>query len=425
MLEDRTAPPVGENISDRLAAVWRIEGARVVATLAAMTRDVSLAEDLAHDACAEALRSWPREGVPHNPGAWLTAVGKRRAIDAWRRRDALDERYAMVAIELREQTSDEVELIGDGVLRLLFIACHPVLSSEAQCALALKLVGGLSSEQLARLLLVPVPTMQQRIVRAKRSLSAAGVPFEAPDPSEWKERLDGVLRVVYLVFTEGYAATDGQHWVRRELADEGVRLGRRLVAMLPREHEAHGLLALMELQSSRFTARVAADGSPVLLDDQDRSRWDHGAIRRGREALRRADSLGRGRGPYALQAAIAEQHAVASSIDTTDWAAIVLLYEVLGRLAPSPVVDLNRAVAVAMADGPAAALRIVNELAATSALPGSHLLPSVRGELLSRLGRTDEARVELTRAAELVGNAAQRSVLERKLRALDAEHPTR
>lgn len=425
MADDHAATPVGDEIARRLGAVWRIEGARVIATLAAMTRDVGLAEDCAQEACAEALRSWARDGVPENPGAWLTAVAKRRAIDAWRRRDALDERYASIAHDLREQGSDQVEPIGDAVLRLLFIACHPVLSTEAQCALALKLVGGLSSEQVARLFLVPVPTMQQRIVRAKRSLSAAGVPFEAPDPSEWKARLEGVLRVVYLVFTEGYAATDGEQWVRRELADEGVRLGRRLCAMLPREPEAHGLLALMELQSSRFAARVAADGSPVLLDNQDRSRWDHSAIRRGREALRRADAQGRGRGPYALQAAIAEQHAVASSVDTTDWSTIVVLYDVLGRVAPSPVVDLNRAVAVAMADSPDAALRIVDELVATNALPASYLIPSVRGELLARLGRNDEARVELTRAAELVGNAAQRGVLERKARALDAWHPNR
>ncbi|MFN4001542.1 RNA polymerase sigma factor [Microcella sp.] len=417
------AGPVSEAVARRLAAVWRIEGARVIATLASLTRDVGLAEDLAQEACAEALRSWQRDGVPANPGAWLTAVAKRRAIDAWRRQDALAERYARIASTLRESGDDELEPIGDSVLRLLFIACHPVLSTPAQCALALTLVGGLSTEQVARLFLVPIATMQQRIVRAKRSLSVAAVPFEAPDPQEWHDRLTGVLRVVYLIFTEGYAPASGTAPVHRELADEALRLGRRLVAMVPREPEAHGLLALMLLQASRFSARVAADGSPVLLADQDRARWDRQAILRGRAALRQVDVLGKGRGPYAVQAAIAEQHAIATSVEATDWDRIVLLYEVLGRLAPSPVVELNRAVAVSMTEGPAEALAIVDRLAADGALAHSHLLPSVRGELLARLERPDEARAEFARAIPLIGNAAQRTVLDGKLRALDPRHP--
>lgn len=423
MRDEPVAEPEGDAIARRLGAVWRIEGARVIATLTSLTGDVGLAEDLAQEACAEALRVWPRDGVPSNPGAWLTAVAKRRAIDAWRRQDALAERYARIAATVRESRDVELEPIGDAVLRLLFIACHPVLSTPAQCALALTLIGGLSTEQVARLFLVPVSTMQQRIVRAKRTLSAAAVPFAAPDPHEWHERLTGVLRVVYLIFTEGYAPAKGADPVQRELADEALRLGRRLVAMVPREPEAHGLLALMLLQASRFSARVALDGSPVLLADQDRGRWDRQAILRGRAALRRVDELGRGRGPYAVQAAIAEQHAIAPSVEATDWHRIVLLYEVLGRLAPSPVVELNRAVAVSMADGPADALAIVDRLEAQGSLANSPLLPSVRGELLARLGRTDEARIAFARAIPLVGNAAQRAVLERKVRALDPRHP--
>ncbi len=407
-----------DEVSRRLATIWRIEGARVVASVAAMTRDVALAEDVAQEACLEALSSWQREGVPQNPGAWLTAVAKRRAIDAWRRRQALDSRYAALATDLREGVDDDIDVIGDAVLRLLFVACHPVLPVESQCALALKLVGGLSSEQLARLFLVPVATMQQRVVRAKRALSAAAVPFEVPEAHEWRDRLAGVLRVVYLIFTEGYVATSGDRWLQRELADEAVRLGRRLSVMLPREPEVHGLLALMELQSSRFAARVGASGAPVLLDDQDRRRWDRAAISRGRAALARVDALGRGRGAYALQAAIAEQHAIASSVEATDWASIVVLYEVLGRVAPSPVVELNRAVAVSMAEGPATALRLVDALEATGALATSHLLPSVRGELLARLGRSAEALREFDRALAFVANDAQRSVLEQKVRAL-------
>jgi RNA polymerase sigma factor (sigma-70 family) len=399
-------------------AVWRIDGARVVATLARYTGDLGEAEDLAQEALAEALESWGGAGIPNNPGAWLTSVGKRRAIDTWRRRQKLDERYRLLANELEEGVDDVWEPIPDDVLRLVFTACHPVLSREAQLALTLRVVGSLTTEEIARLFLVPVATVQQRIVRAKKTLQAASVPFELPEPREWPDRLGAVLGVVYLLFTEGYAATSGEHWMRPELADEAVRLARVLARLLPREPEVHGLVALLELQRSRFAARTDASGAPVLLTDQDRRRWDRAQIRRGREALARCDALGRGRGPYALQAAIAECHAVAPSVESTDWERIVVLYEALGRIAPSPVVELNRAVAVAMATGPATALAIVDQLVEGGALRGSHLLPSVRGELLARLGRQDEARSELTTAASLAGNDRERQVLLDKLAAL-------
>ncbi|MFC3995602.1 RNA polymerase sigma factor [Nocardiopsis sediminis] len=399
-------------------AVWRIEGARVVATVARMVGDVGLAEDLAQDALADALVQWPESGVPRNAGAWLTAVAKRRAIDGWRRRERLDERYRAIARDLEEAAEDEWEPIGDDVLKLVFAACHPVLSREAQVALTLRVVGGLTAEEIARMFLVPVPTMQQRIVRAKKTLTAARVPFEVPEPHEWGGRLAGVLAVVYLVFTEGYAATSGDRWIRHDLADEALRLGRMVAALTPREPEAHGLVALMELQASRFAARTAPDGTPILLADQDRGRWDRGQITRGRAALARSDALGRGRGPYALQAAIAACHARAASVEETDWAEIVTLYEALEQLTKNPVVTLNRAVAVAQAVGPEAALRIVDTEIGPDGLRGGHLLPSVRGELLARLGRTDEARAELLRAAGLTGNERQRAVLLEKAAAL-------
>ncbi|MGA1838511.1 RNA polymerase sigma factor [Herbiconiux sp. 11R-BC] len=409
-------------VAATVAAVWRIEGARVVATVAAMTRDLGLAEDLAQEAVADALLQWPESGVPQNPGAWLTAVAKRKAIDAWRRRDRLDERYRAIAHDLAEHADDVWEPIDDDMLRLVFTACHPALSREGQVALTLKVVGGLTTEEIARLFLVPVATVQQRIVRAKKTLAAAHVPFEVPEPAEWKARLAPVLGVVYLVFTEGYAATTGDRWMRTELANEALRLGRVLAGLLPREPEVHGLLALMELQASRFAARVRDDGTPILLADQNRSRWDRAQIGRGRAALGAADAtaraLGRGRGSYALQAAIAECHAVAPNVDATDWAQIVLLYEALGRLAPNPVVELNRAVAVSMAVGPASALLIVDQLVTQDALRGSHLLPSVRGELLARLGRTEEARGEFARAVALAGNDRERAVLAAKADAL-------
>ncbi|CAN5491627.1 sigma-70 family RNA polymerase sigma factor [soil metagenome] len=399
-------------------AVWRIESARIVATLAKMTGDVGLAEDLAQEALVDALTQWPESGVPQNAGAWLTAVAKNKAIDGWRRRERLDERYRAIAHDLSETTEDEWQPIDDDVVRLVFTACHPVLSRESQVALTLRVVAGLTTEQIARLLLVPVATVQQRIVRAKKTLSAAHVPFEAPDPGEWTSRLGAVLGVVYLVFTEGYSATSGDRWIRTELANEAVRLGRVLVGLLPREPEVHGLLSLMELQASRFAARVAPDGSPILLTDQDRSRWDRAQIHRARAALERADALGRGRGNYALQAAIAECHAVAPSVEGTDWERIVLLYEALGRITPNPVVELNRAVAVSMSTGPANALRIVDRLASEGQLRGSYLLPSVRGELLARLGRTDEARTELITAADLAANERESAVLRTKAAAL-------
>jgi len=406
------------DVARRVDAIWRIEGARVVATLTRLTGDLGLAEDLAQDAVADALAQWPEAGVPDNPGAWLTAVAKRKAIDGWRRRERLDERYRAIARDLDETEDVEWEPIPDDVLRLVFAACHPTLSREAQVALTLRVVASLTTEEIARMFLVPVATIQQRIVRAKKTLAAARVPFEVPDPAEWPARLGAVLGVVYLVYTEGYSATSGERWVRHDLAVEALRLGRVLAALLPREPEVHGLVALMELQSSRFAAREAPDGSPILLADQDRGRWDRAQIRRGIAALDRADALGRGRGNYALQAAIARCHAIAPSVAATDWDEVVVLYEALGRIAPSPVVELNRAVAVSMATGPANALRIVDALAAEGALRGSHLLPSVRGELLARLGRVDEARDELTAAARFATNERERDVLLKKAAAL-------
>lgn len=403
-------------------AVWRIEGARIVAALAKTTGDFGLAEDVAQEALAEALQTWPEQGVPSNAGAWLTAVAKRRAIDAWRRRARLDERHREIAHGLAEASDLDWQPIDDDLLRLVFTACHPALSRESQVALTLRVVGGLSTTEIARMLLVPVATVQARITRAKKTLAAAEVPFETPDPPEWRARLAGVLGVVYLIFTEGYAATAGARWTRPDLTDEALRLGRVLAGLMPREPEVHGLVALMELQRSRFAARETAAGEPVLLADQDRSRWDRGQIARGRAALQRADAEARarrvGRGPYALQAGIAECHAVAASVEATDWERIVLLYEALGRLAPNPIVDLNRAVAVSMATGPATALRIVDEIAAGGALRGSHLLPSVRGELLAQLGRVAEARTEFEAAASLTPNEAQQAVLRGKAAAL-------
>jgi RNA polymerase sigma factor (sigma-70 family) len=404
---------MNEQTHREVDAVWRIESARIVATLAKVTGDVGLAEDLAQEALVEALEQWPTVGTPRNPGAWLTMVAKRRAIDGWRRREALDERYRSIAHQLEETTDADWEPIDDDVLRLVFTACHPVLSREAQVALTLRVVGGLTTQEIARMLLVPVATVQARITRAKKTLTAAHVPFETPDPAEWPSRLAAVLAVVYLIFTEGYAATSGDRWIRTELANEALRLGRTVEALAPREPEAHALVALMEFQASRFNARTASDGSPILLADQNRTKWDRAQIHRGTAALQRADAAApaRARGSYALQAAIAECHAVAPSVDDTEWDQIVILYEALGRLAPNPVVELNRAVAVSMATGPASALRIVDALADDPALRGSHLLPSVRGELLTRLGRSEEARSEFLTAANLAANERQRAVL--------------
>lgn len=408
------ADPLPPAVSRSIEAVWRIESARIIATLTKVVGNLDLAEDLAQEALAEALEQWQKSGVPHNAGAWLTAVAKNKAIDGWRRRDRLDERYRAIAHDLADRADDEWEPIPDDVLRLVFTACHPVLSREAQVALTLRVVGGLTTEEIARMFLVPVATMQQRIVRAKKSLAAAMVPFETPDPSEWSTRLSAVLSVIYLIFTEGYAATSGERWVKSEVAYEAIRLGRALQGLLPREPEVHGLVALMEFQAARFAARETSDGRPILLADQDRGRWDHGQILRGREALARADELGKGRSIYALQAAIAECHAVAPSVEETDWKRIVLLYEILGQIAPSPVVELNRAVAISMATGPATALELVDRIATSQVLRGSHLLPSVRGELLWKLGRLEEARAEFQTAVRLTQNERERAVLKAK-----------
>ncbi|MCK2242871.1 MULTISPECIES: RNA polymerase sigma factor [unclassified Crossiella] len=423
------ADPTGR---EAVAAVWRIESARIVGALARSTGDFALAEDLAQEALAEALVTWPREGVPRNPAGWLLTVGKRRAIDSYRRRSALDERYAALAHGLGEggayagtaveQGQDvlwDPDQIDDDVLALMFISCHPVLSREARVTLTLRVVGGLTSDEIAKAFLVPTATVQARITRAKKTLAAARVPFEVPPAQEWPARIGSVLTVVYLIFTEGSSASSGDDLIRFDLAGEAQRLARVLARLMPQAPEVHGLLALLELTAARFPARTGPDGEPVLLEQQNRRRWDRAAIRRGRAALARAEQAGRGLGAYGLQAAIAECHAVADSVAATDWERIVLLYEALGQLAPSPVVDLNRAAAVAMAQGPAAALSIVDDLVAGQALAHSHLLPSVRGELLSRLGRTAEAREELQRAVGLCGNERERAVLAGKLAALD------
>lgn len=402
-----------------VAAVWRIESAKIVGTLTRAVGDFGLAEDLAQEALVDALRQWPIDGVPRNGGAWLTAVAKRKAVDGWRRRERLDDRMAVLAHDLEREQAEaadappwDPDAVDDDVLRLIFISCHPVLSREAQVALTLRVVGGLSSEEIARAFLVPTATVQQRIVRAKKTLAAAHVPFEMPPRDEHTARLGAILGVLYLIFNEGHAASSGPDWMRPELSLEAIRLTRVLAALMPRERDVHSLLALMELTAARFPARVDAHGEPVLLADQDRRRWDRGRIARGRAALAAADALGSGRGPYGLQAAIAECHGLAASVDETDWDRIVVLYEALGRIAPSPVVELNRAAAVAMATGPASALQIIDRLSASGALAGYHLLPATRAELLLRLGRDEEARSEFAVAAALAGNDRERALLE-------------
>jgi len=406
-------------------AVWRKESARIVGALARYTGDFSLAEDLAQEAVAEALVSWSVDGVPAEPTGWLLTVGRRRAIDTFRRRATRDERYAVLARDLdTEQPGPDVlfdpEAIDDDVLALMFVSCHPVLSKEARIALTLRVVGGLGSDEIAKAFLVPVPTIQARITRAKRTLAAAKVPFAVPEPHELPERLGSVLQVVYLIFTEGSSASGGDDWIRADLAGEARRLARVLVRLAP-EHEVFGLLALLELTAARFPARLDPSGRPVLLEDQDRRLWDQSAIRRGRAALTRAVAAGRGLGAYGLQASIAECHAVARSVADTDWQRIVVLYEALGRLTPSPIIELNRAVAVAMAAGPAAGLVLVDAIASRGELSDSHLLPAVRGEMLNRLGRRDEARVALLQASELCANTAQRVALDRKIAELGRE----
>ncbi|MBL7256744.1 sigma-70 family RNA polymerase sigma factor [Actinoplanes sp. LDG1-01] len=401
-----------------------MESARIVGALTRYAGgDLDLAEDVAQEAVAEALEKWPRDGEPDNPVGWLLATARRRAIDAFRRRAARDQKYALLAEEDTDGGDGHLwdpDRIDDDVLSLMFVACHPVLSPEARVALTLRTVGGLSSEEIARAFLVPVPTIQARITRAKKTIAAARVPFEVPPADERRRRLGGVLSVLYVIFTEGSTATAGDNLLRKDLAYEALRLARTLAALLqkagrPGEAEVFGLIALCELTASRFGARTGPDGEAILLEQQDRRRWDRSAIRRGLAALGQATAAGHGLGPYGLQAAIAACHASAGSVAETDWERIVLLYEALGRVAPSPIVELNRAVAVAMASGPAEALPLVDELVATDRLPGSHLLPTVRGELLLRLGRREEARAELELAARLCGNAREREVLLRKL----------
>lgn len=418
-----------------ISAVWRIESAKIVASVARMVRDIGLAEELAQDALVSALESWPGKGVPDNPGAWLMTAAKNRALDHLRHQKMQGEKLEQIGHDLEAQEAhfvpdfvdalDEArqDEIGDDLLRLMFTACHPVLSTEARVALTLKLLGGLTTHEIARAFLVPEPTIAQRIVRAKRSLAEARVPFEVPRGEELGARLASVLEVVYLVFNEGYTATAGDDWMRPALTDEALRLGRMLAGLAPDEPEVHGLVGLMELQASRMGARVDAAGRPVLLPDQNRARWDHLLIRRGLAALDMAlalvESSAQALGPYALQAAIAACHARASTSAETDWARIAALYDALAQTAPSPVVELNRAVAVGMAFGPAAGLAIVDTLHGDKSLQNYQWLPGVRGDLLAKLGRADEARQEFERAASLAGNSRERALLLERARALE------
>lgn len=414
-----------------IEAVWRIESARIIAGLTRIVRDVGLAEELAQDALLAALEQWPASGVPDNPGAWLMATAKHRAIDLWRRNKLLERKHQEFGRELQAQQEMAVpdfdaaidDNIGDDLLRLVFISCHPVLASEARVALTLRLLGGLTTDEIARAFLVSEPTVAQRIVRAKRTLAEARVPFEIPHKTELASRLSSVLEVIYLVFNEGYSATSGDDWMRPALCEEALRLGRIVAELAPREPEVHGLVALMEIQASRSGARVGPAGEPILLLDQNRAQWDQLLIRRGLAALDRAEKLGGNRGPYALQAAIAACHARARTPKETDWTRIVELYGELSRLMPSPVVELNRAVAVAMAFGPAAGLELVDGLAAEPSLRSYHLLPSVRGDFLKKLGRFDEARSEFERAADLTRNARERELLLDRARACVADSP--
>ncbi|HEY9226839.1 MAG TPA: RNA polymerase sigma factor [Gemmatimonadaceae bacterium] len=407
------------NTHRTIEAVWKIESAKLIAGLTRVVHDVGVAEDLAQDALVAAMEQWPNEGVPKNPGAWLMAAGKRRAIDLLRRGPMLDRKHEQLGYELealQEQAVPDLDAalddhVGDDLLRLVFISCHPVLSIEAQVALTLRLLGGLTTDEIARAFLVPEPTIAQRIVRAKRTLSDAKVPFEVPRGADLEARVAAVLRVIYLIFNEGYSATAGDDWMRPALIEDALRLGRIVAELVPNEPEVHGLVALMEIQASRARARVGPTGEPILLLDQDRARWDYVLIRRGLAALDRAKRLGGPRGPYALQAEIAACHARARTADQTDWARIASLYEELARLMPSPVVELNRAVAVGMAFGPAAGLELVDALTKDPSLKSYHLLPSVRGDFLAKLGRSDEARAEFERAASLTRNAREKELL--------------
>jgi len=399
-------------------AVWRIESPKLIAGLTRMVRDVGLAEDLAQDALVAALEQWPGEGIPRNPGAWLMAAAKNRAIDQFRRRKMLTEKHAAIGHELEGEqqrvpdfTTGLDDDVGDDLLRLVFIACHPILSTEARVALTLRLVGGLTTDEIARAFLVPEPTIAQRIVRAKRTLAKEQVPFEVPRGAERMARLSSVLEVLYLIFNEGYTATAGDHWTRPALCEDALRLGRIVAELTPAESEVHGLVALMEIQASRLRARVGPNGEPVLLLDQNRALWDRLLIRRGLDALDRASKLGRPKGQYELQASIAACHARALTPEHTDWQRIVDLYGELAALMPSPVVELNRAVAVGMASGPQAGLDLVDRLLREPSLRDYHLLPSVRGDLLVKLGRFDEARGDFERAASLTRNARERELL--------------
>lgn len=415
-------------------AVWRIESPRLIAGLTRIVRDVGVAEDLAQDALVAALEQWPESGVPDNPGAWLMAAAKHRAIDYFRRNTRVERKHEQLgregvvqkigAREVRdgEAQMDDIEAaldddVGDDLLRLVFISCHPVLSTEARVALTLRLLGGLTTDEIARAFLVPEPTIAQRIVRAKRTLAEKRVPFEVPRGTELAVRLSSVLEVVYLIFNEGYSATAGGDWMRPALCEDALRLGRILAELAPQEPEVHGLVALMEIQASRSRARVKPSGEPVLLLDQNRAQWDQLLIRRGLAALDRAEKLGGARGPYTFQAAIAACHARARTADETDWARIVALYEALAKLSPSPVIELNRAVAVGMAFGPAAGLSLVDALSTEPSLKTYHLLQSVRGDLLFKLGRLEEARAEFERAASLTRNAREQELLLERARA--------
>ncbi len=406
------------DIHRAIDAVWRIESPRIIAGLTRMVRDVGVAEDLAQDALVAALEQWPQSGVPDNPGAWLTAAAKHRAIDHFRRNARLERKREELGREMEEKEMAVPDFaaalddnVGDDLLRLVFISCHPVLPSEGRVALTLRLLGGLTTEEIARAFLVPEPTVAQRIVRAKRTLVEKRVPFEVPRGEELAARLSSVLAVIYLIFNEGYAATAGDDWLRPALCEDALRLGRVLAELAPLEPEVHGLVALMEIQASRAGARVDAAGAPILLLEQNRADWDQLLIRRGFAALAKAAELGPVRGPYVLQAEIAACHARAGAAEETDWARIVALYEALAQVAPSPVIDLNRAVAVSMAFGAAAGLELVDTLTAEGALENYHLLPSVRGDLLQKLGRLEEARAEFERAAALTRNARERHLL--------------
>jgi len=412
--------------------VWRIESARLIAGLARIVRDVGVAEELAQDALVVALEKWPETGVPDNPGAWLMTTAKHRAIDHFRRNKLLERKHEELGRELKSQqdlamanfdTANLDDDIEDDLLRLVFVSCHPVLSTEGRVSLTLRLLGGLTTQEIARAFLVPEPTVAQRIVRAKRTLTEARVPFEVPRGPDLAARLSSVLEVIYLIFNEGYSATAGEDWMRPALCEDALRLGRILAGLVPKVAEVHGLVALMEIQASRIHARVGPKGEPILLLDQNRTRWDHVLIRRGLAALQRAEDLGGGLGPYALQAAIAACHARARTAAETDWERIAALYDALAQLMPSPIVELNRAVAIAMAFGPAAGLELIDTIASEPSLKSYHLLPSVRGDFLFKLGRLAEAQAEFQRAASLTRNARERAFLLDRALACGAEPP--